>query len=345
MRRIAFLTVGDPQRLTGGYLYHREVWSRLRARGLVVDELTLGPADLGAQLAAAPLLANSFDPRPYDRIVVDALARAICAPSLDRWRALRPLVALIHELPSVAGVDTPAERAREAPLLRADAVIAVSADGAAMLRSRGVPAERITIASGGLDRLHHYRAPNGSSHPVEPQRVLCVAQWIPRKGLLELATAWVATARAGWQLELVGENEADPAYAAAVRAVLAAAPPGSVLVRGPLSDAELALAYQQATLFAMPSHYEGYGIAFAEALFHGLPVLGCAVGPVPALVGPAGLLVPPGDQTALTLALAHLLDHANLRQQLAQAARVQARTLPTWDQTAAQVAAALEVGW
>ncbi|MFV9504899.1 MAG: glycosyltransferase [Oscillochloridaceae bacterium umkhey_bin13] len=339
---MAFLTVGDPRRLTGGYLYHREVFARWRARGLAVDELMLGSADLGAQLAAAPMVAEQFDPRPYTWVMVDALARAVCAPSLDRWRAQRPLVAMIHELPSVAGADTPAERAREAPLLRADAVIAVSADGAAILRARGVPAERITIASGGLDRLQRYRNPNPPVHLPEPARVLCVAQWIPRKGLLELATAWVATARAGWQLELVGENEADPAYAAAVHAVLAAAPPGSVLVRGPLSDAELALAYQRATLFAMPSHYEGYGIAFAEALFYGLPVLGCAVGPVPALVGPAGLLVAPRDQQALNAALAHLLEHAMVRQQLAQVAREQAASLPTWDQTAAQVLAALQ---
>jgi glycosyltransferase involved in cell wall biosynthesis len=171
-----------------------------------------------------------------------------------------------------------------------------------------------------------------------------VAQWIARKGVLELARTWATVARAGWQLELVGEFDADPAYAREVRAALAGAPEGSVVLRGAVDDAELAAAYAAATLFAMPSRYEGYGIAFAEALAHGLPVLGCAVGPVPALVGPeAGLLVPPNDAPALAAALARLMGDPALRAHMAAAARArQGATLPTWDDCAARFLAAVK---
>ena len=52
--RLAFLSVGDPARLTGGYLYHREVFARLRAAGVEVDEVVASGAGLAEQLAAAP---------------------------------------------------------------------------------------------------------------------------------------------------------------------------------------------------------------------------------------------------------------------------------------------------
>lgn len=355
--RIAFLSVGNPARLTGGYLYHRELFARLRAQGVQLDEIYAAGASLEAQLAAAPGFVAGFDPTPYDAVVVDALARAVCAPGLDAWRALRPLVALVHELPSVAAghAQSVAELAREAPLLRADRLIAVSADGARILSERGVAPERIVVASGGFDRLR-MQAADGSAQfrhsalntqDFAPQHsaltVLCVAQWIARKGVLELARAWVTVARAGWRLELVGEFDADPAYAREVCAALAGAPEGSVVLRGAVDDAELTAAYAAATLFAMPSRYEGYGIAFAEALAHGLPVLGCAVGPVPALVGPeASLLVPPNDVPALAAALARLMDDPALRARMAAAARARAATLPTWDDCAARFLAAVK---
>lgn len=337
--RVAFLTVGDTSRATGGYFYHREVFVRLRAAGVAVDEIVTAPADLSAQLAAAPTLGRAFDPRPYDVVVVDALARAICAPWLDAWRLRRPLVAMVHELPSsAAGVADRDEIAREAPLLRADRLIAVSADGARILRQRGVVAERIAVASGGYDRLG---PPTPRTAPPEPV-ALCVAQWLPRKGLRELARAWARVVRPGWRLDLVGETEADLDYAAAVRAALAEAPADSVRVRGVLDDAALVAAYAGAALFALPSRFEGYGIAFAEAMAYGLPIVACAIGPLPALVGAeAGLLVAPGDQAALAAALVRLMDDAPLRAYMADAARARAAVLPTWDACAARFLEAL----
>lgn len=353
--RVAFITVGDTARRTGGYLYHAEVFRRRRVPEIDITELSACAAAAAAQQAAQAAFGMAFDPLRFDVIVVDALARVVCAPWLARWQAARPLVAMVHELPSVAGSS---DAAAEAPLLRADLLIAVSAHGAAMLEQRGVPSERIRVVSPGCDRLiaDERRTTDDEREPLSkneaesysrswPQQtivhrpssmvVLCVAQWIPRKGILELVQAWASRPRPGAALELVGETDADLDYAAAVHAAIAAAPTAApIMVRGVISDEELERAYRAATLFALPSRYEGYGMVYAEALRHGLPVVACAVGPVPELVGAAGLLVPPGDTGALAAALDRLLGDAALRHELGTAARMQAATLPTWDDTA-----------
>src|SRR5258706_3303418 len=83
-------------------------------------------------------------------------------------------------------------------------------------------------------------------------------------------------------------------------------------------------------------------MAFAEALQHGLPVIGTATGAIPEVVPPtAGLLVPPDDPAALAAALKRLIGDPAERRRLAEGARRAARGLPRWEDTARLVAAVL----
>jgi glycosyltransferase involved in cell wall biosynthesis len=105
-------------------------------------------------------------------------------------------------------------------------------------------------------------------------------------------------------------------------------------VRGPVHDATLGAAYAAADLFVLPSRYEGYGIVYAEALAHGLPIIACDVGPVPELVGEeAALLVPPDDIQALSGALDKLLGEPTMRSRMSEAAYCRAEGLPRWEDT------------
>jgi glycosyltransferase involved in cell wall biosynthesis len=332
---IVFITAGDPRRLTGGYLYHARVFAGLRARGMLIDELVASGADLVEQRAAADHFAASFSPQAYDAILIDALARGVCAPWIERWRAQRPVIVLVHQLPSEAEAEPAqieAEHALEAPLLQADRLIAVSMYGRAALLARGVPPERIAVISPGFDRLSPDHVPREPSQPEGTVRALCVAQWIPRKGITTLIEAWAAGRWSNATLELVGETDADARYAARVRAALASAGGTDIAVRGTITDDALRAAYRAADLFGLPSRFEGYGMAYAEALAYGLPVVACEVGPIPALISPAaGLLVPPDDPAALTIALDRLIRDPSLRRRLAIGARRRAETLPRWD--------------
>jgi glycosyltransferase involved in cell wall biosynthesis len=335
--RVAFVTVGDTSRLTGGYLYHARVFPKLREEGIEVEEIVASGASSTEQEAAASRFGSRLDSRRFDVIVVDALARVVCASWLDSWRASCPVVAMIHELPSVAaGCDAVLEREFEEPLLRADRLIAVSNHGKSVLERRGVRPERISVVSPGFDHLSPPDASvSRSSHEGSPVHALCVAQWIPRKDILGLIRAWTSRDRPGAILELIGEKEIQPAYSASIHAAIETYG-SSIRARGPVDDAILKAAYEAADLFVLPSRYEGYGVVYAEALAHGLPVVACDVGPIPELVGKeAALLVPPDDTEALSVALDLLLKDSALRRRMSAAARHRAKHLPRWKDTVA----------
>jgi glycosyltransferase involved in cell wall biosynthesis len=328
--RVAFVTVGDTGRLTGGYLYNRRLLNGLAGSGVETEEIAPSGADPAEQAGAAPGFGASFDPARFDVVVVDALARILVAPHLDRWRSIRPVVALVHELPGVADpASADRERTFEGPLLRSDRIVAVSRHGGEILSGKGVSAGRVAVVRPGFDGFRRRRegARTGGAPPV-----LCVAQWIPRKGILDLVRAWTMGDRSGAVLDLVGETDADAGYEARVREAAAGEP--SIRVHGTVDEATLAGLYASAGLFALPSRYEGYGIVFAEALSFGLPVVASTAGPVPEVVGnEAALLVPPGDTEALSYALDRLLRDAGLREKMSEAALRRAAGLPRWRET------------
>jgi len=338
--KVAFITVGETGRKTGGYLYNARVVTGLRGRGIEVEEVVACGASPGEQRAAAWHFGSAFDPSMFDVVVVDALARIVVAPHLDLWRTIRPVVALVHELPGVAGGEPDHEWEHEEPLLRSDRLVAVSGHGRSVLLSRGVSAGRISVVPPGFDNVTVYEpSPGGREGPL---RALCVAQWIPRKGILTLVEAWMLRERPGAVLDLVGEKDADPDYAARVRAAIETAPSGSIVVSGRVDDLELNAAYASADLFVLPSRYEGYGIVYAEALASGLPVIACDVGPVPELVGrEAAVLIEPDNVDDLCAALDLLLGDSALRARMSAAAIRRASGLPRWEDTVAGFEAVL----
>jgi D-inositol-3-phosphate glycosyltransferase len=103
----------------------------------------------------------------------------------------------------------------------------------------------------------------------------------------------------------------------------------------PVSQAELAQWYAAATLVAVPSYNESFGLVAAEAQACGTPVVAAAVGGLTTVVRDrhSGLLVDGHDSLAWAAALSSVVGDSDLRDRLAQGAIVQAREF-SWEATA-----------
>jgi len=103
--------------------------------------------------------------------------------------------------------------------------------------------------------------------------------------------------------------------------------------RGYVSEEERDRLLDECQAYVMPSLYESFGIAAAEAMSHGKPVICSAVGGLPEVVRDAGLLVPPRDPLALAEAINALLRDDGRRKELGIKAREYAQEY-SWESVA-----------
>lgn len=210
-------------------------------------------------------------------------------------------------------------------LRRAARVISVSRFTDSYVRSIA-PVREADVVLSGVDTERFFPRP----HAASPRYVLTVRRLVPRNGVDILIRAWMGASLGDIaELVIVGSGpEAD-------RLSDLARDDQSIRFAGSISDDELPKLYAGATAFVLPSlSGEGYGLAAAEALASGLPVLGTTCGAVPELVrdGEDGLLVAPGDSSSMGNALHSLLTNHDLLDKLRSGATARSRELD-WDRS------------
>jgi glycosyltransferase involved in cell wall biosynthesis len=345
VREAVFAIPGDLATPTGGYRYDRRIIEELRQLGWIVRVLALPgdfPSPSGASLRKTEeLLAATSEEAP---VFFDGLAFG-AVPSEILVRVPRRYVALVHH-PLAFETGLPPERvsyfreSERAALVHAVHVVVTSAATRDLLVSDfGVAIECVTVAEPGTEPAPRARGSNGAP------RLLSVGAVSPRKGFRILVEALAGIAGLDWDCRIIGSLDRDTDETAALRACIAEARLGErVSLLGTLDEDRLEAEYDRATLFVLPSHFEGYGMAFAEALARGLPVVACsgsaAVSTVPAA---AGVFVPAGDAERLAAALRRLLSNPTEIEKRSDAAWEHAKSLPRWRDTAAKIAAALEM--
>jgi len=163
---------------------------------------------------------------------------------------------------------------------------------------------------------------------------------VPRKAFDLLVRALSPLRDRHWHLTIAGPIDRSPQALAHVQEAIGATGLGQrITLAGPVDGQRLTRLYASADAFVTASLYEGYGMVLAEAMAHGLPIV-CTTGGASAETVPdsAAIKVPPGEEHALTLAVAQILDDRDLRQRLAQAAWSAGQKLPRWEHTARTVA-------
>jgi glycosyltransferase involved in cell wall biosynthesis len=344
VREAFFATPGDLSTPTGGYRYDRRVIEGLTKLGWTIRLLGLPgdfPTPSAASLKQTEELLASTPPRAailFDGLAFGAISAEIVA------RVPRRYVALVHH-PLALETGLSKERAaalhenERATLTHACAIVVTSASTKELLTADfAVAPARITVAEPGTEPAR--RSVGSGGAPV----LLSVGAITPRKGFRVLVEALSDIATFDWHCRLVGSFDRDVNETAALKRLIDARNlPGRITLLGALEEDRLEAEYDRATLFVLPSHFEGYGMAFAEALAHGLPIVACAGGATASTVpGTAGVFVPAGDAAALAAALRRLLTEPAELKRRADAAWAHAQHLPRWRDTAVKISAVLE---
>jgi Glycosyltransferase len=291
---------GDLEIRTGGYGYDRRIIAGLRDRGWRIDVLGLDDSFPGADAGRA----SARDPgaRRHPGRVDGARGRPGPRRTSRRDRTRigsaegRALVH--HPLAEETGIDPTLAASLKISESRAlaavRAIVVTSRTTAARLDDYGVAASRITVVEPGTDPAPLARG-SAAAGPPPGVALLCVATLTPRKGYELLMSALAAIPPHDWRLTCAGSLDRDaPTVARVLEQVRDNGFENRISFVGDLDAAAVAVQYDCADVFVLPTLYEGYGMVVAEALARGLPVVSTATGAILDLVGSdAGIVVPP----------------------------------------------------
>ncbi len=323
-------------------------------RGIVVERL---PARL--TVSNTPL-----DVRWYPRMLVrirlwepDIVIAHAPVPGLAEVTAAaaggRPFVLTYHAgsmAKGVRGVDTILrcyERGVLPQLLRrATAVITTSPQFRDdHVGRRGLELMRLIPPGVNVEQFRPAEGTSSRAKVLYVGRLDRTSRW---KGVLNLVAAAAGISRAvpRASVEIVGGGN-DLAH---LRGYAERSGVGDVVnFRGPLRGAELVAAYQEATVAVLPSltESEAFGMSMLEASACGVPTVASRVGGIPSVVrhGETGLLVPPGDSTALASAIVRILSDDALAATLGAAGRRMACNEFTWERQISETESLLEEVW
>jgi glycosyltransferase involved in cell wall biosynthesis len=345
VRPVVFAAPGNLDTPTGGFAYDRRIIMELRDLGWDAQYLDLGEGfPFANQVALRNAESLLFDVPIGRPVVLDGLALGVLPEVAEKLANRNPFLALVHH-PLALEWGLSSEQAvvlrssERAALAHARDVIVTSAATAELVMSDyGIPSERVTVTPG------NDPAPPSRGSQSKILHLLSVGAVVPRKGFDVLISSLAMLTDLPWCLTIVGDLTRDPNETAKLRESISRRGLGDrVAVLGAIQGGQLAELYHKADMFVLASRFEGYGMAYAEALSRGLPIVGTTAGAISQTVPEgAGLLVTAGDEVALTKALKAAISDAELRSRMSRAALAAVPMLPMWCDSGAAFARVLE---
>ncbi len=343
LMHLALLLPGPLDIVSGGYIYDRRIVDGLRAAGHRVDVVPLSGTHPLADDAALASARAAWQALPADALpVIDGLALPAFAPLAGEIAARRTIGLIHHPVSLETGLAEPdklllhdVERALMPALAHCIVTSPMTAD--TLASGFGVDPKRISIVVPGTEEAP--RSPGSGGPGCE---ILSIGTLQPRKGHDILLRAVARLFDLDWHLTIAGDAR-DPVYAHSLQALAEELNIAQrVRFEGVLVGDALEALWQRSDVFALATHYEGYGMVIAEALKRGMPVAVTAGGAAAALVTPeCGAVCDVGDVVQFSKCLRHLIFDVRLRRDMAEAAWQVGKTLPDWNAQATAFAAAL----
>ena len=325
---VRLIVPGNVQHGSGGNKYNANLAGHLSALGADVGAVTVDGDWPVGNAADRKRFADALDGGAT--VIADGL---VASGSPDEVAAAVGQGTNVWILSHMALADHPDLEAKA--LAAATGVICPSEHAVAELRAKHGHVDAV-VARPGVE-------PGDVAVGSEPPRIVAVAALLPNKQQKMLVEALSQLRDLPWSAALIGSRDADPAYAAEVRAaVVNHRLDRRVSVTGELSGRALEDQWHAADLSVLVSQSEAFGMVVVESLAHGVPVLvRQGTGAVEALGSWGAGAAVEGSPAALARTLRRWLTDPALQDAWRTAAHHARRGLPGWDSTAATILNAL----
>jgi glycosyltransferase involved in cell wall biosynthesis len=350
--RVGLVIYGDLNTVSGGYLYDRQLVEHLRERGDSVEIFSQEPGSYGAALLdnfSSDLVESVLDAE-LDVLLQDELNHASLISvnrQLKRETSL-PIVSIVHHLrysENHPRWQKSLSRVLERRYLRSvDGFVFNGETTKSVVAEVAGVTEPSVIAYPAGDRFGMVLDEDEIRRRVfrdsGPRHVVFLGSVIRRKGLHDVLRALTAFDASQWVISVIGRLDVDEAYTQEIKEQIRQARlEDQVTMYGPLPDREIIRLLRSGDVLAMPSSYEGYGIAYLEGMAFGLPAIATTSGAAHEVIGHEinGWLIEPGDADRIRSILNAVPRDPNRLFEMSLAARNRFLEQPSWRESMSRI--------
>ena len=308
---------GFPEPYTFGIRVSKYLSRNKSGYDIIHDNQSLCYGLLDIQKKGMPTLATIHHPITVDKeLAIESASTAMQKVLINRWYAFLGMQKKVAK--NINNLITVSQRAKQ------DIAVAF-----------GVSENKINVIHNGIDTKIFSSDPKIKR--LENRLIVTASADAPLKGLDHLLESLASLRTCYHDLELVviGKMREN---GHTHRLINRLGIDNCVKFLNGIDNNELVKQYAMATIAVVPSLYEGFGLPAGEAMACGVPVVSTTGGALPEVVGDAGILVPPADSQALTMAITELLESPDKRMQLSIAGRERIIKNFNWRDVALKVA-------